>query len=154
MHQHYHQKDKNGRLVPTLHARPEHWFHHFQGSRAWIGQKIGISQQRHLRFLNKSSPADKLCANIYHIYICDLSSFLLSYYVSLRVLLGSCCAAQITHHYSWTKILGKNAQLATAAVSTPSFQFQNWSPVWSTWTSVQAKMDCAELTKKRWITNM
>ena len=51
MYQHHHQEDQDGRLVPPLHAWPEHWLSHLQRSCPRVGPEAGISQQGYLRNL-------------------------------------------------------------------------------------------------------
>ena len=57
VHQHYHQEDKDGRLVPALHARTQHWLDHLQGGGARARQEAGLSQQGHLRVLRGQAEA-------------------------------------------------------------------------------------------------
>ena len=44
MHQHNHQEDKDGGLVPVVHAGVEHRLDHLQGGRARAGQEAGLPQ--------------------------------------------------------------------------------------------------------------
>ena len=48
MHQHHHQEDQDGRLVPALHAGSEHRLRHLQGGHPRAGQEAGLPQQGHL----------------------------------------------------------------------------------------------------------
>ena len=75
VHQHYHQEDKDGRLVPALHARPEHRLRHLQGDCARTGQKAGLPQQGHIRVLEAQNIIAKVieCIQIISIrsYCCE-----------------------------------------------------------------------------------
>ena len=48
MHQHNHQEDEDGGLVPALHAGAEHRLDHLQGGCARAGQEAWLPQQGHL----------------------------------------------------------------------------------------------------------